>query len=68
MWVHIVDACKPNDILVAHDQRFVAVHNGTHRQLGPVRHAYFSHQDQVKWRVQRRRDLCGDWHATAWKR
>src|SRR5271166_6856700 len=53
----LVDACKPNDILVAHYQRFVAIHDGTHGQLGLIRHAYFSHQDQVKWRVQRRRSL-----------
>jgi hypothetical protein len=54
-------------MLVAHDQRFVAIHNGTHGQLGLIRQTYFSPKDQVKWRIQCRRNFCGHWHATAWE-
>ena len=59
---------KPNDILVAHDDRCATINDGTHGQLRLERHADLAHQDQIEQRIERGGDFGRNGHATARKR
>ena len=53
----LIDASELNNILVAYDERLVAVNNGSHRQLGLLRDTDLANKDQVQWRLERCSDL-----------
>jgi hypothetical protein len=64
----LADPGKPNDILIAHDDRRGTIDDSTHGEFRLERHTNLSHDKEVEWCVQRDCDLRSDRHATARER
>jgi hypothetical protein len=62
------DTSKPDDALIAYDERRTAVDDGAHRQLPLEGHTDLAHQNEVQRRIERRRDLRGHDNAAARQR
>ena len=58
----VADAEIAHQAVVEHHA--AAAGEGTHRELLPLRHPELAHQEHVKRRAQKRRDLPPDGHAT----
>ncbi len=64
----VVDTCRLNHVLVAHDDRCAAINDGAHSELRLDGYADLAHKDQIERRMERGSYLGRNGHAAARQR